>query len=974
MKKNLFLCLMAVVALSCAREAQSPETADIQFIVHSNQAATKTFLTPSGTGHYAANWNKGDQIAMFTGEITSSTKVLATLTNTAENGPVATFEGTAPAAESGTFIAVYPASSFVTAYNGGNLGLALPAIQNTTTGQIDPAADILVSVPCAYSSDGQKAEIQDLIFKRMMSVLKINLTGSYAAGEKVSSLTFTAPADTTLAGRAYVNAAERTLGKKWSITTNEVKVNVAGGAQIGQDAIWMMVNPDKIDKTAQVTITAKTDKYDISKTITLTEDMVFPQGNIAVLNLSIAEENCKPTTVADLSGRWVMAATVEEKLYAARAWFDTYNNLRGQEITLDKESETITAAENDEALKMIFTKVEEGEYKDMYTIQDANGGYLAAVGGGNYLKSQEAPDANAYWTVTPAADGTYSIVAEKSANTQKFLQCNPNNGTPLFSCYTAESSSRSKVQLFPYSWLQRIPLRAVMVDAKDGILSLKASDTKATVIVNGTVSWEASIMGDGSLNPYSGSGDGIIEVTLPENTTTTDKEYVIDVFTEAPGVENPEFEFTIKQHGVVQEAVYYKVTSVTPGKTYIIATPEGVSMKPLPSNKNYGYMDKGAVTIKDGGIYDAYPEYEFVFEAVEGGYAIKQVPDDRYVYMSGTYNSFNVDATKKEAYVWTVSFNADETANIVNVGKSKTVQQSTKYNNWAAYATVDLTQNKLPMLFEKGATPAKPVVSGWLEIPAYTPTSSRVFLTHKMPDDAGIDGGYKGRNWSCFYDKTTLMSSWVAYPLNYQLKQNGTRANQWGILDPLLSAQEQQDLSGGYKDNGYGWYSRGHQIPSADRLGEKTNPTTFYGTNITPQNNNFNGGVWGNLEALVRHWANSCDTAYVVTGSVIDPATPKSVKDCSGNVIKVPVAYYKTILVRIGLDNFLAIAFYFNHEDWSAEGKYNQEITKGMAISVDALEEKVEIDFFPALETIVGASKAATIEAQDPNSVAWWWN
>ena len=51
MKKSLFLCLMAVVALSCAREAHSPETTDIQFIIHSNQAATKTFLTPSGTGH-----------------------------------------------------------------------------------------------------------------------------------------------------------------------------------------------------------------------------------------------------------------------------------------------------------------------------------------------------------------------------------------------------------------------------------------------------------------------------------------------------------------------------------------------------------------------------------------------------------------------------------------------------------------------------------------------------------------------------------------------------------------------------------------------------------------------------------------------------------------------------------------------------------------------------------------------------------
>lgn len=972
MKKSLFLCLMAVVALSCAREAHSPETSDIQFIIHSNQAATKTFLTPSGTGHYAANWNKGDQIAMFTGEITSATKILATLTNTADSGPLATFEGSAPAAESGTFIAVYPSSSFVTAYNGGNLGLALPAIQNTTTGQIDPAADILVSVPCAYSSDGQKAEIEDLVFKRMMSVLKINLTGSYAAGEKVSSLTLTAPEDTTLAGRAYVNAAERTVGRKWSISTNEVKVNINGGAQIGQDAIWMIVNPGKIDKTAQVTITAKTEKYDISKTITLTDDMVFPQGNIAVLNLSIAEENCKPATEDNLSGEWLMTATVEEKWYAARAWFDGYNNLRGQEITIDKEKQEIKAAENDNTLKMTFAKVTEGDYKDMYTIRDANGSYLAAVGGGNYLKVQDAPDVNAYWSVTAATDGTYSIVAEKSANTQKFLQCNPNNGTPLFSCYTAETASRSKVQLFPYSWLKRDPFRVTLVNSQEGELVVKATDTKATVIVNGTVAWEATISNGGSLNPASGTGDGTIEITLPENTTTETRTFTVNVATEAPGVKNPEYEFTIIQAGVVLEAVYYKVTAVTPGKTYIIATADGVSMVPLATGKNYGYMGKGAVTIKEGGIYDSYPEYEFVFEAVEGGYAIKQGTDGRYVYQTGTYNSFNVDATKKEAYVWTFGFNEDGTANIVNAEKQKTIQHALKFNNWAAYATVDLTQNKLPMLFEKGATPPKPVVSGWLEIPAYTPTSFRVFLTHQM-----TIGDYAGRNWSALYDRNERMSHWVAYPLNYTLRGSGSRTESWG-LDPLLPADDQQDVSGGYLDNGYGWYSRGHQLPSADRYGDN-NASTFYGTNMTPQNGNFNSGVWGNLEALVRHWSFTCDTAYVVTGCVIDPATPKSIKDRSAHVIKVPVAYYKAVLCRknsgtFGTNGFRAVGFWFDHEEWSAEGKSASEVTSGMAISVDALETLVGIDFFPALEKLIGATNAAAVEAEDPNNVTWWWN
>ena len=45
-----------------------------------------------------------------------------------------------------------------------------------------------------------------------------------------------------------------------------------------------------------------------------------------------------------------------------------------------------------------------------------------------------------------------------------------------------------------------------------------------------------------------------------------------------------------------------------------------------------------------------------------------------------------------------------------------------------------------------------------------------------------------------------------------------------------------------------------------------------------------------------------------------------------------------------------------------------------MAISVDALETLVGIDFFPALEKLIGATNAAAVEAENPNNVTWWWN
>ena len=146
-----------------------------------------------------------------------------------------------------------------------------------------------------------------------------------------------------------------------------------------------------------------------------------------------------------------MTAGVEEKWYAARAWFDGFNNLRGQEISVDKDKQEIKAAENDFALKMTFTKVKEGEYKDMYTIQDANGKYLyASSSSGNQLKAKDEPDVNAYWTVT-IKDDDYSIIASKSDN-RNVMRFNPNgNNDAIVACYA--SDSQSPVKLYPASMI-----------------------------------------------------------------------------------------------------------------------------------------------------------------------------------------------------------------------------------------------------------------------------------------------------------------------------------------------------------------------------------------------------------------------------------------------------------------------------------------------------------------------------------------
>ena len=75
-------------------------------------------------------------------------------------------------------------------------------------------------------------------------------------------------------------------------------------------------------------------------------------------------------------------------------------------------------------------------------------------------------------------------------------------------------------------------------------------------------------------------------------------------------------------------------------------------------------------------------------------------------------------------------------------------------------------------------------------------------------------------------------------------------------------------------DFGRKGYDRGHLCASADRLySETANEQTFYYTNMSPQKNSFNTGIWRELEAAVQNWGRSNvfrDTLYVVKGASID--------------------------------------------------------------------------------------------------------
>ncbi len=89
--------------------------------------------------------------------------------------------------------------------------------------------------------------------------------------------------------------------------------------------------------------------------------------------------------------------------------------------------------------------------------------------------------------------------------------------------------------------------------------------------------------------------------------------------------------------------------------------------------------------------------------AVDGGYTLQDA-SGRYIYQTGTFNSFNAAATlPAEGGIWTIAFEADGSAKITNVSTGKYIQYSANYTSYGCYAD---EQGSLPALYELAGSSA----------------------------------------------------------------------------------------------------------------------------------------------------------------------------------------------------------------------------------------------------------------------------
>ena len=246
-----------------------------------------------------------------------------------------------------------------------------------------------------------------------------------------------------------------------------------------------------------------------------------------------------------------------------------------------------------------------------------------------------------------------------------------------------------------------------------------------------------------------------------------------------------------------------------------------------------------------------------------------------------------------------------------------------------------------------------PYQSGWLELPAVEDEEGRAFVYHT----AEVNGQRK-RNYSMLYDAAGRIALWVAYPFCNDYTGDSGRTDAWGF-DPKIPDEYEPVLHRGWPEGGF---DRGHQIPSGSRtVNRAMNSQTFYFTNMTAQNSRLNQDVWATLENMVRGYASSCDTLYVVTGPIFDsedPAQWRYTEDNAGNPVAVPDGYFKVLLkYKVSSATYYSIAFVYENRDYGRHNPVEEDLH-----TVSEVEEMTGFTFFNNLPQSVAASVKDQLE------------
>jgi endonuclease G, mitochondrial len=189
-------------------------------------------------------------------------------------------------------------------------------------------------------------------------------------------------------------------------------------------------------------------------------------------------------------------------------------------------------------------------------------------------------------------------------------------------------------------------------------------------------------------------------------------------------------------------------------------------------------------------------------------------------------------------------------------------------------------------------------------------------------------------NFTLSYLEDYEQAEWVAYELVKGRYATQDFERPYFIEDPKVKTG-----SADWKNYRKSGYDKGHLCPAGDmKFSRAAFDETFFTSNISPQNREFNSGVWNRLEQKVRYWSNKYNGMYVVTGGVLEDG----LETIGFEDVAVPEYFYKILVSKVK-GQYKMIGFLMSNED-------SQKALYEFVVSVDEIEQKTGIDFFPKLD------------------------
>lgn len=230
--------------------------------------------------------------------------------------------------------------------------VTLNPVQHPTATSFDPAQDILVSQPVTGPAGGNTSPVlNEVVFKRLFTFFRLKIDRSkftgditLAEGEKIRSVTITAPEGTALAGTAKVTIEEAYDATTFTFTepSNTVTADYdTDGEALNADGtfdVWFVVNPVAFNG---LTIEVRTSAQTITQTFSEQVALDFKASGINTLNFQPANNsNISTTSTSAVTDYFKEGVEIEGVIYSENSENKTNKTANAPDTELGLSSTT----------------------------------------------------------------------------------------------------------------------------------------------------------------------------------------------------------------------------------------------------------------------------------------------------------------------------------------------------------------------------------------------------------------------------------------------------------------------------------------------------------------------------------------------------------------------------------------------------------------------------------------------------------